>query len=177
MRQSLRWVALCMAGAALLAPGCQNGLEPKGGDTADRRDEIPSPIDRMLPHAIQFHPFTEAGVRTFDGSGGLRGIETRIRATDASDDATKAFGRFRVELYAYRENAIDHRGAKGPTWDIDLSDPVVNDRHWDEISRSYKFLLQWDTAIPVGQRYVLRAVFLSPFTEILDTHKVYVSGE
>ncbi|MFP4355314.1 MAG: hypothetical protein ACLFUJ_09340 [Phycisphaerae bacterium] len=180
MKQNLWIAAAAGLGLCLLAPmgGCTGpgGLETRGGRDEDRL-EVPQPIDRMLPERVEFHPFTESGVRTFDNAGGLKGIETRVRAMDAFGDSTKAYGHFRFELYGYDPSAIDHRGKRGPTWDIDLMDPQTNSVHWDEISRSYKFLLQWDNAIPIGQRYVLRVVFASPFTQTLDDEKVYVAGQ
>lgn len=156
--------------------GC---IDPKAdvNQNQDEAREIPSPIDTLLPHKIDFHPFTEAGIRQLDDAGGLRGIETRIRAFDLHGDTTKAFGQFRVELYAYRPDAVDHKGKKGPTWEIDLMDAEVNNLHWDEISRAYKFLLQWDNAIPVGQRYVLHVTLSSPWTARKFAEKVFVAGE
>jgi hypothetical protein len=165
---------LALLALTALAGGCleSKGLSGDGGSAS-----IPAPIDNLLPTRIEFHPFTEAGIRRFDDAGGVKGIETRIRCFDAFSDASKGFGVFRVTLYAYRPDAVDHLGQKGPTWEIDLMDPEVNNTHWDEISRSYKFLLQWDRAIPVGQRYVLRATFSSPWTPRFTTQKVFVAGQ
>ncbi len=174
--QTAAWTAFVAPGVFLLGCGPDGGLESKAGSGPDRI-EVPQPIDRMMPARVEFHPFTESGVRTFDNTGGLRGIETRIRALDHFGHTTKAFGTFRIELYGYDAGAIGHRGPKGPTWDIELMEPDRNNMHWDEISRSYIFKLGWDNAIPIGQRYVLRVVFTSPFTQTLDEQKVYIAGQ
>lgn len=164
----------CMCLIAFIAGGCVNS---KAEGDHEQVGQIPSPVSILLPHKVDFHPFTEAGIRQFDEAGGVKGIETRIRLFDKQGHTTKGFGQFRVELFDYRPDALDHKGQKGPTWEIDLMDPGVNNTHWDEISRAYKFLLQWDNAIPVGQKYVLRVSFSSPWTPRLFAEEVYIAGQ
>ncbi|HHH75768.1 MAG TPA: hypothetical protein ENL03_01930 [Phycisphaerae bacterium] len=156
---------------ALVLPGCLITKGPAVNDGA----AVPSPIDLTLPVSIEIHPFTEA--RTFDNAGGIKGIEMRIKALDADDDTTKAYGDFRVEMYTHNPQASNKLGMKVATWDIKLLDAKDNRRHWHAISRTYKFLLEWDKPIPVGQRYVLQAVFSSPFTDRAVTQRTFVSGE
>jgi len=156
---------------ALALPGCLTTKRPAINDGS----VVPSPIDLTLPASIEIHPFTEA--RTFDNAGGIKGIEMRIKAFDADGDTTKAYGDFRVEMYTHNPEASNNLGSKVATWDILLIKPKDNRRHWHEISRTYKFLLEWDDPIPVGQRYVLQAVFASPFTDRVITQRTFVSGE
>ncbi len=136
---------------------------------------VPQPIDLLLPRTIRIHPFT--GTRTFDEAGGVKGIDVRIEALDAYQDSVKAFGDFRFELYTYRPGIPDAKGTQINTWEASLIDPRTNGIHWDKVHRNYQFRLKWDKPIPVGQRFVLAAVFSSPFTQRLFDQRVFTSGE
>ena len=151
------------------------GCVDSGGAISGAKVAVPAPISLTLPSQIALHPFT--GIRVFDESGGIRGVDVRIQAMDASGDSTKAFGDYRFELYAFRANSTDPRGAKLATWEVSVADAKTNALHWDNITRAYKFKLQWDQPIPVGQQYVLAAVFSSPFTERLMAQRVFVAGQ
>ena len=137
--------------------------------------KVPPPIDLLLPRVIRIHPFT--GTRTFDESGGVKGIDVRIEALDSYGDATKAFGDFRFELYAFLANNPDPKGKRLSTWEVPLLKPKVNLTHWDNITRTYEFKLLWDDPIPVGERFVLVAVFSSPFGERRSDQRVFTSGQ
>jgi len=136
---------------------------------------VPEPIHLLLPTAIRIHPFT--GTRTFDDSGGIKGVEVRVEALDAYGDATKAFGNFHFALHAYQPAAADERGKQIATWDESLLEPRKNLLHWDNITRTYRFKLQWYKPIPVGSKFVLAAAFDSPFTERKFAQRVFVSGQ
>ena len=178
-----------LAGCCLLsAGGCENGQaagpQPTtapavrpilGPTTAPALQPVPSPLDLLLPREIRIHPFT--GTRTFDKTGGIRGIDVRVEAIDAYGDTTKAFGDFRFELYTFTPNSEDNKGVMLATWDVSLSQPRPNLIHWDKITRTYKFKLQWDQAIPVGQKFVLVAVLSSPYTPRLFAQRAFVSGQ
>ena len=142
---------------------------------ASRRKEVPYPINLLLPEEIKIDSFT--GTRTFDKAGGIRGIDVRVKALDAYGDVTKAFGKFRFELYRFRANNTDPKGDPLGLWHVDLSEPRVNVRHWSDIPPGYKFRLKWSRSIPVGKQFVLVAVFSSPFTERLFDQRVFVSGQ
>ena len=158
--------------AALSAGGCK-GLDLWPNDAV--RQEVPKPLDLLLPQKIRLHPFT--GTRVFSADGGITGIDVRIEAMDAYDDTGKAFGDFRFELYAYDPYQSDHKGKQLAIWPVDINDPKVNRTHWNSISRTYQFKLAWKHPIPVGQKFVLRAVFQSRFTQRLFDERVFVSGQ
>jgi hypothetical protein len=170
--------------AAAWAGGCKDGrvIGPDAGAKADgaksapgsRRGDVPAPVDLLLPRKIRIHPFT--GTRTFDASG-VRGIDVRIEPTDAFGDATKAFGTFRFELYAYAAQSPDPKGRRISSWTVDLIEPDQNRRHWQPTALRYQFKLQWNRGIPVGERFVLAATFTSPFTRRLTAERVFVSGQ
>ena len=136
--------------------------------------EVPEPIHLLLPKEISIHPFT--GTRTFDEAGGVRGIDVRIEARDYFGDPSKAFGLFRFELYHFRPHQQDPKGALIATWEVDLLEPRDNLLHWT-IHRTYEFKLLWDQPIPVGQRFVLRVILASPFTQRLFAERVFVAGQ
>ena len=176
-------VLLSAAWAAL--PGCRptqmsgrkwQALLPRtGASLSPRRKEVPYPISLLLPEEIQIDSFT--GTRTFDKAGGIKGIDVRVKALDAYGDVTKAFGKFRFELYQHRDRSTDPKGTRLGLWNVDLSDPKINVRHWDNIPPGYKFKLQWSRSIPVGKKFMLVAVFSSPFTERLFDERTFLAGQ
>ncbi|HAU36910.1 MAG TPA: hypothetical protein DCX07_04250, partial [Phycisphaerales bacterium] len=93
------------------------------------------------------------------------------------NDPTKAFGDFRFELHEFVPNATDPKGRRLSTWDVSVVDPKTNLLHWDGITRTYQFKLKWVNPVPVGERFVLRAVFSSPHTDRLFDERVLVSGQ
>lgn len=143
--------------------------------TAHPAQQVPKPIDMLLPVEVRIHPFT--GTRTFDEAGGVKGIEVRVEAVNGFGDSTAAFGEFAFELYAFKSGDPDPKGDLIYNWQQSLLDAKQNRVHWDPITRTYVFRLQWHKAIPVGQRFVLTASFSSPFTERLYAEHVFVSGQ
>ena len=172
------WGLAAMTGCNSTDPSQADWFKPqlKGQPTtAAAVQKAPPPLDLLLPKAIRIHPFT--GTRTFDEAGGIRGIDVRIEMVDGSGDAIKAFGDFRFELHRFRAISEDPKGPLAATWVVSLSKPNVNMLHWDKLSRTYKFKLQWDTPIPVGDRFVMVAAYSSPFTQRLIAQRVFVSGQ
>jgi len=186
VKQPLPFQAPASLLAALLAvvsAGCDGekfGLRapwstPSARDANSPSMQVPEPIHLLLPQAIRIHPFT--GTRIFDEAGGIRGIDVRIEAIDAYGDSTKAFGRFHFALHEYRPGKPDPKGRRIATWEEDLLEPKKNLIHWDNITRAYKFKLQWYRPIPVGSRFILVASFSSPFTERKFAERAFVSGQ
>jgi len=158
-------VIRCLIAAALVA--CLTGC-----DIPWRPDDVPPAV---MPAEIRLHPFT--GTRQFSEAGGISGIEARVEAIDHFGDATKAFGTFRFEVYRYRPHQADPKGQRLAPWALELTDPQTNLRHWDNLSRTYKFRLVWNKPIPVGKRFVLRVVFSPLSGPRLFDERVFVSGQ
>ena len=139
--------------------------------------DVPQPVNLLLPKSINIHPFTV--IRTFDQAGGIRGVDVRVEAFNAFHETTKAFGSFRFEVHTYKQNSLDPKGELSGIWEIEpsLLDPRENLRYWSRSQQMYGFKLQWDKPIPVGQKFVLVAVFTSPFTERLSAERVFTSGD
>ena len=150
--------------------GCE--IRTKGYDTSTSQ-EIPAPINLLLPKTIVIHPFTQTN--TFEE--GTLGLHVRVQAKDYYGDTTKAFGDFRFELYEFRPQHQGKRGAKITQWEVGLSKPKANLLHWDRITRSYEFKLSIDKAIPEGKRMILVVIFTSRFTPRLTGEREIVAGE
>ncbi|MFW6061394.1 MAG: hypothetical protein ACOC93_01165 [Planctomycetota bacterium] len=165
--QRLRWIIYLGAMAALV--GCN------GRTTAPDVAAVPEPLDLLLPSEIRLHPFT--GTRTFSADNRRKGLEVRVEARDAFGDPAKAFGNFRFELYTHRAASTAPTGRQLGVWHVPLLAPEQNIVHWDNMTRTYEFRLEWEHAIPAGEKFVVRAVFDSPFTERLFAERVFVAGE
>ena len=174
-------VVCCIAGCAWMLGGCDDSAALTAGGSRDVtsrpgvQQELPDDVRPLLPVSSHIHPFT--GTRTFDKAGGVKGLEVRLEVLDAYEDQIKAYGDFRFELYRLKPNSLDKRGELVDNWPVSLRDPDANSLHWDRITRTYVFKLQWYKPIPVGQQYVLDAVFSSPYTVRLFDQRVFVSGQ
>ena len=162
--------------AAVVAGGCRstpNVVTPYLEGPRAAQGKVPRPIDLLLPQKIRIHPFTT--LRTLEDRDVL-GVEARIEAIDAFGDPTKAFGDVRFELHAYRVNGPDNKGKRLNVWQISIGDPVSNMAHWDHVTRSYLFKLELTRQTePAADRYVLVAVFASPYTQRLFAEHVMVA--
>lgn len=146
-----------------------------GGSKGPEVQRVPEPIDLLLPQEIQLHPFT--GTRAFGDGEARQGLEVRVEAIDAFGDSGKAFGDFRFELYTHRADRADPKGRQLAVWHVPLMDPERNAVHWDSITRTYEFRLEWEHPIPAGEKFVVLAVFDSPFTQRLFAEQVLVAGQ
>lgn len=146
---------------ALSSAGCQGTSSTQATGAAS----VPAPINLLLPQSIRIHPFT--GVRALDAKSKIRGLEVRMEAIDAYQDAGKAFGDFRFELYSFEPNSAQRKGEIIESWHVSLMDPKDNVVHWDPITRAYIFKLQAYRPIESGRRLILVAVFTSPYTNRL----------
>jgi len=157
-------------------PATQPATGQPGGPQHARVD-VPEPVNLLLPERINIHPFTVT--RTFDQAGGIRGVDVRIEAFNAFQEATKAFGDFRFEIYSHKANSIEPKDKICGVWEVtpSLLDPKENLRYWNRSQQMYEFKLQWDQPIPVGRKFVLVAVFTSPFTPRMTAQRTFTSGE
>jgi hypothetical protein len=159
-------ILLCLSLTA--TAGCQS--RPQNG---------PLVAAPLLPREIRLHPFT--GTRTFDPSGGLRGVEARVEVINYLGEPTNAFGCFLFMLYTWRPHEADPRGPRLDCWQIELNDTKKNLQYWDSLSRTYKFPLVLHESLPVGKQAVLEVYFQDPAqpeaAPRLFDRRVFVSGE
>jgi hypothetical protein len=173
---SLRSAVLCALAWATLATlgGCGSNWNFSRPSASSQ--PVPAPLDMLLPKSISFQGFT-GGPKALPPNGD-RGIEVQMAAKDAFGDATKAFGTFRFELYDFRKNSSDPKGERLGVWEVSVLEPAANRKHWNEVHRTYAFQLGYGTAVPVGNKLVLVAVFSSPFSgERLFAQHIFVAGE
>ena len=142
-------------------------------NTADRI-KIPPPINALLPQRIEVHPFTRIGV--LSERGDIHGIDLCIRAVDSYGDATKAFGKFRFELYQFKPGSPDPKGALLAVWNENIETLKENRRYWDNISRTYRFKLAWDRETLPSEKFVIVVIFQSRYSDRLFAQRV-ISAE
>ena len=160
--------AAALAALACLA-GCQEPPHPAAAAVV-----VPPPLNLLLPQKIRITPFT--GARAIDERG-LTGLDVRIEAVDSYGDSTKAFGRFRFELFVFQPTKPDGRGERLASWSLDLENPQINRDHWNNIARCYQFKLGWSEPIPVGKQFVLVATYESRFGNRLFDQKIFQPGQ
>ena len=161
---------MLLVASMITITGCD--IRTKGYDTSTAQ-EIPAPINLLLPQTIVVHPFTQTntfGQESF-------GLHVRVQAKDYYGDPTKAFGDFRFELYDFRHQHQGKKGKKITQWEVALSKPGTNVVHWDRHTRSYEFKLSMDQPIQEGTQMILVVVFTSRFTPRLIGEREIVAGE
>ena len=92
-------------------------------------------------------------------------LDVFVEMRDQFGDPIKATGKFRFEIYMYKQKAsTDRRGQrfplKGLQW-VDLTDPVLNQEHWDKITRCYHFTLQLSELPGEIEQLVLQVTYLN----------------
>ncbi len=168
----MEWILLSVL-VASAGLGCDNGSRIFKGGQPSHVEQIPAPIDLLLPKTLEIHPFTQTA--SFDDSPG--GIHARIQARDAFGDPTKAFGTMRFELYDFKTQNQNQRGARLGQWEISIAQPDRNLTHWNRHFRSYEFKLGSNIAFATGKQMILVATFISPFTPRLSTERRIIAGE
>lgn len=157
-------ILFCIVVFATIA-GCSG---PQSGNAT-----APEAIQDTLPEKITIHSFSEPQT---DSSGKkISSIDLRLVAEDAYGDATKALGTFRFEMYSFRRHNLDPRDERITTWTIQALEKQTNTLYYDDISRMYRFNLRLPQAIPADKRFVIVAVFQSPYTKrLMDTRRFNV---
>jgi len=108
-----RVIPILLVVSVVVLPGFLNGCDWvrwSGGRSSDVTEhvDIPAPINALLPQKIEVHPFTRIGL--LSQRGDIHGIDLCVRAVDSYGDATKAFGKFRFELYQFKPASPDPKG-------------------------------------------------------------------
>ncbi|MBS3820359.1 MAG: hypothetical protein GVY16_10455 [Planctomycetes bacterium] len=174
MPASLRPICLTLLAVTLCSGlSCTEDVyvRPKGSGMAV--DEVPHPINLLLPKEIEIHPFTR--ISSFGGGNG--GVHARVKALDSFGAETRAFGNFRFELYEVQQQNLQRRGRRLADWEVNLAEPDQNLLHWDRHTRSYEFKLGWNHNLPPGREVILTASFTSRFTPRLNDHRDITAGQ
>jgi hypothetical protein len=159
-------LSLPLAAGVLGCTGDEGWVRPTGSG-ARAVDQVPHPINLLLPKQVEIHPFTRIA-RFGDGTGG---VHARVKALDAFGAETRAFGKFRFELYEIRRQSLQRKGRRLADWEVNLAEPDLNLLHWDRHTRSYEFKLAWDHTLPAGRDVLLTVSFTSRFTTRLNDER------
>lgn len=113
----------------------------------------------FAPTRIEILPLTEL-IESTDGQDGTQ-LDVYLSVLDAFGSQMKAPGTLRFELYEYVQRSAEPKGQRIAIWpDIDLTDPVENQRYWRDFLRAYEFTLR--TEASKSKAYVLEATYLCP---------------
>ena len=144
-------VAFVVCGT-MLGAGC--GIEAKGVLGAPSGESHGA----FAPVRVTIHPLS--GVRP-DRESGHRQVEAHIELFDRWDHPVKALGTVVFELY--REAGVASAGdigAQVARWDYEMTDPDVNARAYDPVTRTYRFQLNdGEDALSGGAGWTLRVLF------------------
>lgn len=141
------------------AAGCGGGgVQVKGVSHADGAG---GNLAAFVPVRVRVHPLTS--VRSAREPG-TRQIEAHIELFDRWDHPVKALGTVVLELY--REAGVGSAGDIGgqaARWDYEMTDPDVNARAYDPVTRTYRFLLNdRDEVLRADAEWTLRVLFTRP---------------
>jgi len=160
VRNILRGLTLV---SLILACGCRNGIHdfpdaPGHGALGAGDRSANDQADLFLPKKIDILPFTKPA--SFDQDPVPDGLDVWLRPLDDFGDQTKAIGVFHFELYRFRKASSDARGHRLALWEVDLGTKSAQEKHWDRITRMYRFRLMWLGKRPKQGKYVLEVTYI-----------------
>ena len=153
----LFWAILLMFFLSSL--GCEPASQPVRVPPETKNDLDLSPFyTRFAPTKIDVLPLT--GLTKTEASQRTR-LNLYVSLLDAFGSQIKTPGVFRVELYDYVQRSAEPKGRRTAIWpDIDLTDPIANNKHWNDFLRAYRFDLPLEQG--GGQDYILQVTCLCP---------------
>ena len=151
MRYAL--VAMAVVLAAGL-PGCaqQPSGDPSLATAADW-------YELFGPRTCEVSYFTEFS--DFNGDGATDGLTVFVGLADRFGDPVKAVGRFRIETFQYLGHAVDKRGVQLSNWVVNVFAAEDVRRYYDNISRGFRFPLQFATGVE-GDRLIVQVTYYLP---------------
>jgi hypothetical protein len=161
--------------AALVIGGCGQNMAWQVTDPGVKKNgPVPAgncqeQYDLLLPDRIDILPFTKP--KSWDNDQKPDGIEVVLRPLDSFGDQTKAIGLFRFELFLYKTASSDSRGPRIGFWEENLNSRDAQYKHWDRITRTYRFRLGWSGQQVRPGKYVLEVTYIAPSGQRLsDTY-------
>jgi len=134
------------------------GCEPVTSESLSKTAQL-SVYTRYTPVKIDIMPLTEFIHVGDDGEASK--IKVYVSLLDAFDCQIKTPAVFRFELYEYVQRSAKPKGRRINIWpDIDLTDAVENNKHWQDFLRTYEFNL--DLEAVSNQDYILQVTCLCP---------------
>ena len=114
------------------------------------------------PVAVRLQPsFTH--IEKGDSDSGQAGdVEAYVTLKDLYGDSLKYLGRFRFELFKYRQRVSDPRGERFEqegVQEFDLTEIEINQQYWDSTTGNYRFDLKLPGDWQEVQKIVLQITF------------------
>jgi hypothetical protein len=158
---SYKFAGLCLIFSVFFFIGCQNSSTRQGNWLTGEKGLSPEEqLQLLLPTRIEILPFTKP--KSWDNDPIPDGIEVVLRPLDTFGDQTKAVGQYRFELYVFQNANSNPRGKRIGFWEEDLSTKASQYKHWDRITRTYRFRLAWTEEKVKPGRYVLDVTYTPP---------------
>jgi len=131
----------------------QAGCEPPQAGTKPTQKAIYTPAKVYILPLTEFVNVGDAEKQTQ--------VKLYVSLLDSFGSQIKAPGVFRFELYEYVQRSAEPMGRRVSIWpDIDLTNPVENNKFWRDFLRAYEFNLPFD---PAGDKnYILQTTCLRP---------------
>jgi hypothetical protein len=125
-----------------VVPNPQSAMLSSPAATGGRTPPLPA---GFAPVKIGILPLTEWSGPSDAGQGGR--LNVFVTLLDAFGSELKAPGIWRFELYEYIPRSAQSKGQRLTLWpDVDLTNPVQNNKYWRDFLRAYEFTL--DTGSP-----------------------------
>ena len=139
------------------------GCEPPKTELTPANDIGLNQLAEYTPAKVDILPLTE-----FTREAEQTELKVYMSLLDEFSCQIKSPAVFRFELYNKIPRSAEPKGKRVAIWpDINLSDPVKNNQHWQDFLRSYKFDLPFEPE--ANQSYVLQATALCPNGKRLST--------
>jgi hypothetical protein len=166
------WVVLCIL--SIFEAGCEPVPEPPQVPTKTKDDLDLSPFyTRFAPTKIDILPLTELVAA---GASHRVRLNLYVSLLDAFGSQIKSPGIFRIELYDYVRRSAEPKGKRTAIWhDIDLTDPVTNNKYWNDFLRAYRFELPLENANE--KDHILQVTCLCPNSSRLTSFFILRSSK
>ncbi len=144
--------------AMAMFTGCSDSPSDSGFPFDFARPDI-APCERYGPARIDILPLTTLA-QAQDSSRDST-LNVYICLLDSFDSQIKAPAIFRFELFEHVQRSTDPKGKRLTIWpDIAITDPALNNNHWQDFLRAYLF------SLPVQKlsagNYILHATCICP---------------
>ena len=157
---------------AVLLLSMSTGCQSKGGPAAVTADP-PQPVSKLKdiwvlkPAVMRVYPTTR-----FLHKDNRSVLDAKIELIDEMGDSIKAVGRFRLELIDQPRAGRSAIGKRLYEWDIPVETLDQQKRHYDRITRTYRFHLFLDELLTGSKSILLRVSFITPTQEHLGIESV-----
>lgn len=137
---------------------CEQSSTQPNSVEQDNIDQSIIAYSQYFPVKIDIIPLTEF---IYKDDGQQAEINLYVSLLDSFGSQLKSPCIFRFELYQRVQRSAEPKGRRVIIWpDIDITDPVVNNKYWRNFLRAYEFNLPFKTES--AQDYILEVTCLCP---------------